>query len=530
VRVGADEQAFVLLDADEEEIVSLARDADGTIFALAASGARQPSSGGPELPAGFVPTETVRVTAQPPEDDEEPRETAPPASEPRRPARFQAPPGGALYRLDPDGSQRKIWDSRAEIPFAVALAADGTLLVATGDEGRLHVIDREGRAAKLLRIPSDQASALATEAPGEILVGGTTDARVVRLGFESAREGSYLSPAIDAGTVAEWGTVDWAGVLPAGARIELRARAGNSGDPDGTWTPWREIGRGSEGAALAELPATRWIQLRVDLEAGRGGAGPSVERLAVHYRPRNRAPVVSLLAVEPPGVVWTLGPTPAPRQGAPAISDDPVTRRAARRLEGGARLQSVRKSWEAGVRTVQWTASDPDDDQLVYRVELQPEGSSVWVALATDLDDSFHSWDARGVPDGRYRVRVVASDALDNPLGAELAGERTSELFAIDNSRPAIEEREARREGQAWRLDFVASDPSGRVAAVEIALRGGEWLPVDPLDGIADSPRERYRVELPVGSLACQSDCPIMVRVTDAAGNLGGALWVLAAP
>ena len=529
LRIGGDERAFVLLDADEEEIVSLARAADGTIWALAASGARQVSpAGGVELPPGVVVGDAVRVVAPAPEGGDESREAAPPSpSAVRASPRFQVPPGGGLYRLDPDGSQRRIWDAGTEIPFAVALADDGTLFVATGDEGRLHAIDREGRAARLLRIPSDQASAMRAEGPGRLLVGGTTDARVVRLSFESARTGSYLSPAIDAGTVADWGVVDWSATLPRGAGVVLRARAGNSGEPDETWTAWRDLGSAPDGTAPTELPATRWIQLRADLEAGRELESPSLGRLAVHYRPRNRAPVVSALTVDSPGVVWTLGPAPTTRQGGPAVSDDPVTRRAARRLEGSTRLSAIRKSWEAGARTFHWTAADPDDDELIYRLELQPEGESVWIPLATGLADPFHSWDARGVPDGRYRVRLSAGDAADNPRGAELEGERVSELFAIDNTRPAVEQQEARREERGWRLEFVASDPDGRVAAVELALGGGEWMPVDPVDGVADSPRERYRVELPADAVACRSDCPLMLRVTDAAGNLGGALWIL---
>ena len=56
-----------------------------------------------------------------------------------------------------------------------------------------------------------------------------------------------------------------------------------------------------------------------------------------------------------------------------------------------------------------------------------------------------------------------------------------------------------------------------------MALDGGEWRPLYPLDGVADSELEKFEVECG-GAAAARS---LMVRVTDAAGNLGGELWLI---
>jgi len=72
-------------------------------------------------------------------------------------------------------------------------------------------------------------------------------------------------------------------------------------------------------------------------------------------------------------------------------------------------------------------------------------------------------------------------------------------------------------------VTFVAVDPGGRVAAAEVAEDAAPWRRVAPEDGIEDGERERYSVELAAGET-------VRLRVTDAAGNLGGGETVTGGP
>jgi FtsP/CotA-like multicopper oxidase with cupredoxin domain len=76
-------------------------------------------------------------------------------------------------------------------------------------------------------------------------------------------------------------------------------------------------------------------------------------------------------------------------------------------------------------------------------------------------------------------------------------------------------------------VSFVARDPGGQVAAVEVAVDGRGWQPVLPLDGVADSVEERYEVAIEPPQDDEITVRSLRVRVVDAAGNLGGDLWVL---
>jgi hypothetical protein len=229
--------------------------------------------------------------------------------------------------------------------------------------------------------------------------------------------------------------------------------------------------------------------------------------------------------VEPPGVVWSRGPAPALRTVGPIVTEDPLARRAASLLEApGLRLAPVRKSFEVGARTFGWQAQDPDGDAMTFRVEIRREDDGRWLPLAAEVDDDFLSWDARGMPDGLYRVRVTAEDAADNPLGKGLTAELVSDLFRIDNTPPSLAKPDIRRKPDGVELSFVASDPGGRIAAVETAVDARPWKQIDALDGVADSAQERYRLSLAPG------DRSVRVRVIDASGNLGGDLWIVDPP
>jgi hypothetical protein len=448
--------------------------------------------------------ETVRVTASATGEERaaqagEGAALEMPPSQPVQRQRLQAPPGAVLYRIAANGTARILWESREDVPLALALGTDGAPIVATGDAGKLYRIDDEGRAAVVARSASEQASALASVRGGEsVIIGGTRDARIERIAFGHRATGSYSTASIDAGTTARWGRVSWLGDVPRGGAVRVEARVG----------PERRDA----------LPPARWMQLRFVLSAAQGGASPVVRRVDVTCAPQNRAPIVSAVGVEPPGVVWSR--TPGVGTRAVAVADDPVTRRSTSALEVGARGGPVRKTYEPGTRTFTWQALDPDGDRLSYRVEIRREGTQHWIPIARDVTDDFFSWDARGMPDGTYRTRVIASDATDNAPTAGLSEQRTSPSFELDNTRPLVERPHV--EGGGTGVSFVARDPGGQVAAVEVAVDGRSWQPVLPLDGVADSVEERYAVEIEPPA-ADETDAVLV----DAAGNLGGDVWTI---
>jgi hypothetical protein len=529
IRFDRDGNPFVVFDAEEPEIVDVVATEDGTLYVLAAQGSAPVRAARPAATAARSANETVRVTAgPPPENGEEPNEKQGKKDATKKTATARRPGiarGAALYRLSADGTSRKIWTSAREMPFALTRTADGELLVATGDKGRVYRLDRHGRASMQLQIPSDQASALASFPDGRVLVGGTSDARLTRLGAGVVEVGTYFSEAVDAGTAAEWGRVSWEGAFPRGSGITLHARGGNTDSPDSTWSAWVELSDDGEAGADSPLPLARWFQARVQLRASRSGDSPALRRLEVFFLPRNRSPEIETFEVHPAGIVWSQSTAQSNRPRGPIVADDPVSRKAVRELRGRV-ARTVRKTFELGARTASWKVSDADGDRIRHTVEIRREGSLAWLPLAVGVDGGYVGWDARGLPDGMYRLRLTSTDALDNPGEKHFSDQMTSSVFQIDNTRPSIASSRVREQNDGYDVEFVAADPGGHVAAVEVAVDGGEWQPVDPLDGVADSSEERYQVRVDPGETEL-SQRSIHVRVTDSSGNLGGDAWPL---
>lgn len=525
LRIGPSGDRTVLFDADEEEIADLVIGADGTIWALATERARklpakksaattertngERTSAEPAAPGG-TPSVQVRVTTS----------TTPPTA--KRPAAGAAPAGGALYRIDRSGDVEKVWKSRDGIPFALALDGAGNLLVGTAKDGKiLKVVPHRG-ASVHLSIGSEKVTALASTPADRLFIGGSADARFSVAGPGAGREGAWLGEPVDAGWIADWGAMEWYASVPEGTGVGVRARSGNSSEPDETWSPWKPVDASGTG-----VPRGRYFQARLDLVATADGLSPNVERLRLSYRTLNRAPVIERLGVDEPGIAWHRGPTqPSSRHGL-QVADDPVARSTSKRLKTGARNGGpIRKSYEPGVRTFHWSSTDPDGDRVRYSLEIRKEGEAEWFPLAGEITDAFFSWDGRGMPDGKYQVRLSVDDSPDNSAGEEHSARRTGDFFTLDGTPPEWVHVDLDDDRSRYRLEIGVLDRSGTIAALEYALDGGDWVSIDPVDGVADSGEETYRLVLPRDGKTGRSR-HLVLRVSDRSGNLSGKRIVL---
>ena len=105
----------------------------------------------------------------------------------------------------------------------------------------------------------------------------------------------------------------------------------------------------------------------------------------------------------------------------------------------------------------------------------------------------------------------------DNPVGQALTGERLSEPVDIDNTPPVL--RAVAPTGSAGgRSIFEVEDATGKIRKADLSINGAPWFPLFPEDGIADSRRERYTVDLT--SLG-PGEHTVSLRAFDANGNVG---------
>ena len=509
LRVSPEGKTFALFDTQLREIHALAPAADGSIYALAlsdaAASARVPSTPAaaqPQPGEGATPTTSVTITAI--------DETGAPIqgqSGQTRSRNDLSTARSAVFRILPDGATDVVWSSPTVTAFAIAPGLQpGSVLIGTADKGRIYSVTNDGRDTLLLQSPEGQISSLLVR-NNQVYAASSNQGKLFRFGNELVSEGSFESPVRDAKLTASWGRIWWRGA----GTVEVQTRSGNGERPDATWSDWSTVYRDPEGNQIAS-PRARFIQWRATVR-GAGSNAPSwVEDVSVAYLPRNVAPEVLSITALPIGVGL---------QQIVQVTVDPNVESSGLdpSVFGPVAQVPPRRFYQRGARSFQWQAEDRNSDTLEYAIYYRALNEQTFRLLKDKLRDNFYTIDGATLADGRYVIKVVASDAPDNPPGQKLTGERLSEPVDIDNTPPVVKmtgQPQVNRD--SVRVVFTVDDATGKVRKADASLDGAAWTPVFPDDGIADSGHEVYSVEF--GSLA-PGEHTISLRTFDSSGNIG---------
>jgi hypothetical protein len=515
---------FVLLDSGYGEIHQIRVRQDGSIFAAAVRGRATPAS--PSTSSSDTDTTSsssdtggtvtvsvsTEVTAVAVADSSTGGGTAT--------SRIPVGPGaGAIFRITPDGDSDTLWESRDDTPYDIAFEGDHDLLIATGNHGKIFRLSGDPYQPTLVtRTNAEQVTTLASDRNGRTLFATSNPGKVFRLGAERAERGTYTSDVRDGQTVSAWGVMKWGAALPANTRVEISTRSGNTRTPDETWSDWSAPYGNADGTAITS-PRARYLQWRAILIGSRGAA-PLLTSVTAAYLPRNVRPRVSGITIHPPGTVFQrqfpVDPEIAGFEG------DTPDRRALARVQSqsaGSGPSLGRRTYEKGLLTFVWRADDENHDTLSYDVQYRREGETAWKTLKQGMTDTILVWDTTSVPNGRYVIRVIASDAPSNSSVTALTGSLESTAFDVDNTPPTITVRQVRRDGNRTTVTFEVHDGESSVQKAEYSLDGERWITVYPQDGIADSRTEQFELTLDSQTVSQA----IIVRATDALNNVASA-------
>jgi hypothetical protein len=290
----------------------------------------------------------------------------------------------------------------------------------------------------------------------------------------------WTSKALDAGLRAKFGRLSWQG---KGA-LEVTTRSGDTTTPDSTWSTWSNpVAVG----ALVSSPVGRYLQVRA-----RWSADPNAELadVVVAFVTENLRAVVTDVAGQMKGAHESKeGLVPS---GAEPPKHDSVVK-------------------------LTFRVDNPDGDELRYRATFKRDGDPVWRPLTRPdevLTKNETDWETATLPEGKYRVRVTASDELANPPETTLQHTLESSAILVDNTPPVFHGLVL--EGRRVRGHVV--DGVGPIARVEVAVDGRqEWHPVAAADGIFDSADEA--IDADVHTLVPAGSHIVAVRAFDSAGN-----------
>jgi hypothetical protein len=475
---GGDREPGTVYDAGEDEVRALAIGPDGALYAAA-------------LSASAVSEDEVDATDRP------------------APVKSAVKGGRAVvYRIVPDSVAASVWTSPQPFVFGLATTPSG-VVVATGNRAGLYRLEPQGGATQWLQGPQGQITALASDGRGGIFAGTSNPAGLWRVGPERARTGEVISQVFDARRYAAFGAARWRGDA-GGSALRLWTRSGNTDPLDSTWSAWSR--GGDDVRPRSAAPPARYLQWKLEANGG----APRIEAVEVAWRERNLPPRVEELTVATQGQGF--------REGGLSPRTESVTQT----LPGGQKVEysapgaSSAKpardlpAFARGLRTLQWRGSDPNGDALSYTVSVRDENGGDWILVEEGVEASMFTWDTGALPDARYRVRVVASDAAGNAVGEALSGQMVSAPFSVDNTGPLITTLTAEPAPGAIVVSGRAEDAASVLTRIEVSLDNDDWRIVTPEGGFADERTLGFSTRL---TDVTPGEHTVSVRVVDFAGN-----------
>lgn len=453
----------VLYDAAESEIRALAWDGLGNLYFSTAGGETR-RRGMPSMRA--VGPRPEAAPAPPSATPQQQQAGAAPAATPQLDMMPMLPlfpmpqiqGANSLYVLKPSGDVRRV-ATRERTAFLSLAFWEGHIYVGTGNEGFVFRLEEDDSLSAVGKLAENQVTVLAATADG-LAIGTANPGRVYLLSGDGPSEGSLVSRTYDCQFVAHWGRLYWAGEFPLGTEAEFSVRTGNTETPGAGWSDWKKCGYG----ARIECPPGRFIQYRATLRSSKPPVTPYLSEVTVFYATANQPPIVKDLSFSKD-----------------KAGDKPS--------QPGRRAAGPERGFSGKLR-ISWSAEDPNGDQLSYSLWLRGEGEKREVELVRSSRDTSYTLDTESIPDGRYVLRLVASDEGSNPAIEALKGERVSDPVLIDNTPPKVTDIKFTRRTRGGQFSCTIQDELSTLTGAEYSLDSKGWKPLQPADGIFDSREE----------------------------------------
>ena len=477
--------ATVLYDSDEPEITALLFTEDGVLHAAATSAkivqaqtkfaTQSPFAGRPDAKPPKTTGDTkgglkLKIANIKGAVRKTPSKGPTP---PRKPAR----PGQAsyIYKITRDGFVTNVF-SEAAVFFCLA-EQDKSLLVGTGNNAQLFTVDPASEQQTIIYEDKQASQITALSVRRDAVYLGTANpAKLIKLGSGFASRGTYLSDLIDARQPAKWGKLQIEADIPRGCNVRVASRSGNVKDVnDPTFSKWTELVEVTKPVQL-RCPPGRFCQYKLVLQSN-GPKTPIIREIAVASSVPNLAPKVQSVGV---GRIATAG--------------------------------------KKGTFKISFKAQDDNGDKMIYKIDFRKLGRTNWIELKDELETATFEWDGKTVEDGRYEVRVTASDERSNTTATKLTGSRISEQVIVDNTAPVIKKHSIDKSRKSITLKLLVSDEFSAIGRLNYTIDSNEkWKGTMPDDMVYDTTDEDFTIV--IGKLEAGEHI-IAVRIADSVGNI----------
>jgi len=463
--------AMVLYDSEQPEITALLSastlsSAEGNLYATATSAkavksetrftAELPKAGRPEAlkqnseNAAGNDVRKLQIPNTKNQDDDKSAKRKVPSRRPAKPEK-----ASHIYKINEEGFVTDIFSETA-VFFCLA-EQDSKLLVGTGNSAQLFAVDPVSEQ-QLIVYEDEQASQITSLAVADdvVYLGTANPPKLTKLNKTFSSEGTYISDLIDADQPAKWGKLQIEADIPQGCKVLVASRSGNIEDAnDPTFSDWTEPVEVT-GPVQLDCPIGRFCQYKLLLKSEDGLKSPIIREVAVASTVPNLAPKVESVSVS--------------------------------------RIKADGKKPPGGFK-ISYKAKDDNGDKLIYQIDFRKIGRTNWINLEDDIEADSFDWDGKTVEDGRYEVRVIASDERSNTTATKLTGSRISDPVIVDNTGPVISEYSIKKAGNTVTLKLQVTDRLSVIGELQYTVdSNAEWMGAIPDDLVYDTTDESFTI------------------------------------
>ncbi|MFC1737420.1 hypothetical protein ACFL1G_00020 [Planctomycetota bacterium] len=485
----ATKTAKALYDSDQPEITSLLfaeADSNSDLFSAATSAEIT------ETEAVFVPGQSQPGRPETPKEDKNNIESkgglnlkiantkqtetgkTPPVRKPT-PKPAGASKASFIYKIDKEGFVTDVFTESA-VFFALAKQGEN-LLIGTGNSGRLFAVEPSTERKALIYEDKQATQITSVCVDGEdVYIGTANPAKFIKVGVDFVTEGTYASALIDGKQPTKWGKLQIDADIPESCKVVMACRSGNVEDVnDPTFSEWTAPIEITEPIQM-QCPISRFCQYKLILQTKDGKDSPLIREVALAHTIPNLKPKVESVDIE--------------------------------------RIEAKEKE---GFFKISYKAKDDNEDQLTYKIDFRKAGRTNWIELEEEYDKDSFEWNSRTVEDGRYELRVTASDEKSNMPASGLAGSRISETVVVDNTAPLVKEYNIKKTSEAVILKLQIVDELSAIGELLYTVNSNDkFKSAVPDDRVYDTTEESFTIE--ISDLQVGENI-IAVKLSDNVGN-----------
>jgi len=517
----------ILYDTDYEEIRALALDDKGNLFAAANSAKRKfkmKAPPMPEIPKGEGPSEEAMQQMMEMAKDE--------------PQAFFQDMGGsstpskqesAIFRFSPDGLIKKSWENKNLFIYSIGIDEDGQLLIGTGSKGLIYKLIEDDLDVAMIKV--DELEILSfLKTKNKFLFSTGNNGKIFEYTESFNKSGTYISEVFDTKfPMSKFGNIQIDSNIPKSTELKIAYRLGDTEEPGDLWSDWSKYFDAGKNLNVNEN--ARFIQFKTEFKTSKSDITPLLNSVCINYIQKNYPPSISKIIVDDDndknkGNSKSSRPTgnfSFPTGSSPKTKMD--------NDETDFDLDNIKPSSKNVKLKIKWKAKDPNGDKLLFSLYFKGEKEKTWKLYKEDITSSSEIIDETSLPDGKYLIKVIASDKRSNGQGESYTAEKISESFLIDNTSPVIKINKQTRTSNKksshhdYIINVKISDLLSNICEARYSVNASEWNYLTPDDGIYDSQEESGSFTLE--KLDKNEEYTIMVKVIDSSGNIAASSIVI---